>query len=69
MLEQIEKGTPVRVRSDFAPERAWIAHGPVTMGGDFEVVVVVPPEEWDSAEAEGREPTGYPWPAEDVIPA
>lgn len=36
------------------------------MGRDFAVVWICRPEEWEAAQAEGREPEGVPWPAEDV---
>lgn len=35
-------------------------------GEDFPVVWVCREEEWATAQAEGREPEGIPWPAEDV---
>ena len=38
----------------------------VIAGHDFPVVWVCPAEEWDTAQREGREPEGVPWPAEDV---
>jgi hypothetical protein len=36
------------------------------MGRDFLVVWICRPEEWIAAQAEGHEPEGVPWPAEDV---
>lgn len=36
------------------------------MGDDFAVVWVARPEEWEAATAEGCDPQGFPWPAEDV---
>jgi hypothetical protein len=36
------------------------------LGEDFAVVWVCRPEEWEQAQAEGREPEGVPWPIEDV---
>jgi hypothetical protein len=36
------------------------------MGGDFEVIWAVRPEEWEEAQAQDSEPEGIPWPAEDV---
>jgi hypothetical protein len=35
-------------------------------GHDFPVIWVCRPHEWEAAQAEGREPEGVPWPAEDV---
>ncbi len=35
-------------------------------GDDFRVVWVCTEDEWLAAEAEGRDPVGIPWPAEDV---
>ena len=43
-----------------------IALTEVVMGRDFPVVWICRPEEWVAARAEGREPDGVPWPAEDV---
>lgn len=43
-----------------------IALTSVVMGRDFPVIWVCRPEEWIAAQAEGREPEGVPWPAEDV---
>jgi hypothetical protein len=38
-------------------------------GHDFPIVWLVSEEEWETAQAEGREPEGrVPWPAEDVTP-
>jgi len=38
----------------------------VVEGEDFPVVWVTTEAEWDQAEAEGRRPEAWPWPAEDV---
>jgi hypothetical protein len=40
----------------------------VVQGHDFPVVWICRPEEWVASQAEGREPEGVPWPAEDVSP-
>jgi hypothetical protein len=40
----------------------------VVMGHDFPIVWVCKEEEWQVAQAEGREPESVPWPAEDVEP-
>jgi hypothetical protein len=39
---------------------------PMPGSHDFLIVWVCREEEWREAHAEGREPTGVPWPAEDV---
>jgi hypothetical protein len=43
------------------------ALGPAMQGGSFRVVWACREEEWQAARAEGREPEGMPWPAEDVF--
>jgi hypothetical protein len=65
-MDHIERGSEVVVRDvvgDLLPRRAI---SEVEMGHDFPVVWVCKDEEWAAAEAEGREPEGVPWPAEDV---
>jgi hypothetical protein len=65
-MERILPGSKVLARSaygDLLPRRALTG---VVMGRDFQVVLVCSEEEWDAAQAEGREPEGIPWPAEDV---
>jgi len=64
----IEPGVRVVARSadDKLLERRAVSG--VTAGLDFEVVWVCPEDEWKLAIAEGREPTGVPWPAEAVEP-
>jgi hypothetical protein len=42
------------------------ALSPVVQGGSFKVVWACREEEWQAAQAEGRDPVGIPWPAEDV---
>jgi len=44
------------------------ALGGVVPGYDFPVVWITSEEEWEAAQAEGRDPEGVPWPAEDVRP-
>jgi hypothetical protein len=58
--------TIVTALGDRLPRRALT---PVVTGSDFLVVWVCREEEWLAATAEGREPEGVPWPAEDVLPA
>jgi hypothetical protein len=43
-----------------------VALSGIVQGRDFPVVWICRPEEWDAAQAEGRNPEGVPWPAEDV---
>jgi hypothetical protein len=65
-MERILPGSKVLARSafgDLLPRRAVTG---VVMGRDFQVVLVCSEEEWEAAEAEGREPDGIAWPAEDV---
>lgn len=65
---QIRPGDLVLARTAFdelVPRRA--VTGPV-MGEDFLVVRVCSEDEWQAAAAEGRDPRGIPWPAEDVRP-
>jgi hypothetical protein len=38
----------------------------IVRGEDFPVVWVAREEEWEAAQAEGREPNAVPWPADDV---
>lgn len=63
---QIERGQRIVVRDAFGEDLERIALGGPKRGEDFPVVWVCRPEEWDSAQAEGREPQGVPWPREDV---
>ena len=65
-MTQIEQGQTVMVRTadDRLLERRALSE--VVMGDDFEIVWVCREEEWDAAQAEGREPDGVPWPAGDV---
>ncbi len=66
MANTISRGDKVRVRDAFG---ALVERRAVTgtlMGEDFLVVRVCTEEEWAAAAAEGREPRGTPWPAEDV---
>lgn len=66
---QINKGDRVMARAADDEQLERRALTGVVMGVDFEVVWVVRPEEWEAAQAQGREPEGVPWPAEDVVPA
>jgi hypothetical protein len=65
-MDDIERGDVVIVRDGRGQELRKRALGPVTEGGSFPVVWACREEEWDAAHAEGRDPVGLPWPAEDV---
>jgi hypothetical protein len=65
----IQPGSTVLARTAFGDELTRIAQTGVEMGRDFLVVWVTVPQEWEKAQAEGREPDSVPWPAEDVRPA
>ena len=62
----IEHGDQVLAASADGVERRLRALGSVIAGGDFAVVWVCSEDEWTAAQAEGREPQGIPWPADDV---
>jgi hypothetical protein len=62
----IEHGDQVLAASADGVERRLRALGGVIAGGDFAVVWVCSEDEWTAAQAEGREPQGIPWPADDV---
>jgi hypothetical protein len=63
----IREGDTVIVRTALGEdlERRALS-GEVLGGSDFKIVWVCRPEEWTSAQDEGREPEGMPWPAEAV---
>lgn len=65
-MADIEQGTRLVARAADGTTRELRALGGVIAGGDFAVVWACSEREWDAAEAEGREPEGIPWPAEDV---
>lgn len=64
---EIERGDAVGVRTAFGTMLERVALRGVEKGHDFPVVWVATREEWEAANAEGREPEGLPWPAEDVV--
>ena len=64
----IHQGDRVIVRSATGDLARRAVSGP-TRGEDFLIVRLATEEEWERAEAEGREPRSTPWPAEDVRPA
>jgi hypothetical protein len=59
-------GDRIEVRDAFGTVRLLIAVGPVDPGYDFAVVWACRPEEWEAAQAAGRDPECVPWPIEDV---
>lgn len=63
---EIKRGDRVKAASADGVERQLRALGGVVAGGDFAVVWVCTEQEWATAEGDGREPQGVPWPAEDV---
>lgn len=65
MIETVT-GQPIEVRDAFGNKLRRIALGPVDPGDEFAVVWACREEEWQAAQAEGREPDGTPWPIEDV---
>ncbi|HVQ57375.1 MAG TPA: hypothetical protein VMS60_00570 [Solirubrobacterales bacterium] len=63
---EIKRGDQVVAASADGVDRELRALGGVVRGGDFAVVWVCTEQEWATAEGEGRDPQGVPWPAEDV---
>jgi hypothetical protein len=64
----ISPGTHVLAKAADGQELPRRAVTDVIDGEDFPVVWVTTEDEWESAEAEGRRPEAWPWPAEDVQP-
>ncbi len=62
----IEPGSNVVVRTADDERLSRRAITGVEMGSKFEVVWVCKEEEWEAADAEGREPRAMPWPADAV---
>jgi hypothetical protein len=65
-MDELKVGDIVIVIDAQGMRRRKRALSPVVQGGSFEVVWACREEEWQAAQAEGREPVGIPWPAEDV---
>ena len=65
-VENLKAGDLLIVKDMTGKELRKRALGPVTTGGSFDVVWACREEEWQAAQAEGREPQGLPWPVEDV---
>lgn len=61
----IHPGDRVTIESATGPVTKRATTG-VVPGERFEVVWAAREEEWQSAQAEGRDPNAIPWPAEDV---
>lgn len=64
--KEITRGATLEAASADGSTRSLRALTGVVPGGDFAVVWACSEREWESAKAEGREPEGIPWPAEDV---
>ncbi len=65
-MSEIKRGEWIEAQAADGEPRELRALGGVVAGGDFAVVWACNPSEWEAAEAEGREPEGIPWPADDV---
>jgi hypothetical protein len=65
-LPKIERGDLVVAHAADGRDRTLRALGGPMAGGDFGVVWACSLAEWDRAEAEGRSPSGIPWPLDDV---
>ena len=63
---EITAGTPVWAESALGERLGRVAATAIVPGLDFPVVWICEPEEWATAQAEGREPISVPWPAEAV---
>lgn len=65
-MTEIQRGARVfAAAADGTTRQLRALSGPVA-GGDFAVVWACSEREWDTAQAEGRDPVGIPWPLEDV---
>lgn len=65
-MGDVQRGDQITAVDANGDTRELRALGPLTAGGDFAVVWACSVTEWDTAEAEGREAEGIPWPAEDI---
>lgn len=65
-MNDIKRGDLIVAEGADGERRELRALGETVAGGDFAVIWACSLAEWDAAEAEGREPEGIPWPAEDV---
>lgn len=66
MAREVQRGDLIAAKAADGEARELRAITGVVAGGDFAVVWACSEREWDAAEAEGREPDGIPWPAEDI---
>jgi len=66
MVVAIVPGMRVIAHSTFDGDLPRRAISGVVDGKDFPVVWVCKEGEWEEAREQGREPQGWPWPAEDV---
>lgn len=64
-MAMIHPGDRVTVETVTGPLQKRATTG-VIPGDRFEVVWAAREDEWEAARAEGRDPEGVPWPAEDV---
>lgn len=67
-MATIEPGSVVRTEAFGGSLHERRAITSVVEGRDFPVVWVCSEQEWDLARAQGRDPEGIPWPAENVEP-
>lgn len=65
-MADIEPGAKVLTVGADGRERQLRALTGVTAGGDFPVVWACSEREWEAAQSEGRDPSGIPWPVDDV---
>jgi hypothetical protein len=65
-MDELQVGDIVIVVDAHGTQRRKRALSRVMQGGSFMVVWACREEEWQAAQAEGRDPVGIPWPAEDV---
>jgi hypothetical protein len=65
-MAEIEHGAKVLASAADGTTRELRALGGAIAGGDFAVIWACSEREWQAADAEGREPVGIPWPADDV---
>ena len=65
-MAEIDHGSRVLAAAADGTTRELRALGGVIAGGDFAVVWACSQREWAAAQADGRDPVGIPWPADDV---
>ena len=65
-VTRVQRGDQVLARSALGEDVPMRAVSEVEKGDKFPIIWVCPEEEWQSAEAEGREPSADPWPADAV---